>query len=405
MKDGKRLVFVGTWGKQYNNHGKGVYTLEMDKETGALELIHTLDVREPSVLAVSPDGKYLFSTNELTKGFDDISSGGGVTAMKIAEDGSLSIINQTSSLGSIPCYLEKDPSGQYVVVAIHSDFGVTSRCIKTNDGQFILDRTYDEAGIALFKVMEDGSLCPKDFLKIDFPGSANFYQKNPERADRGYPWNMPIPKSFLQSHPYVHCIAFINDELFFASDRGTDKVYLCSIDRELDIIKLEHIVSIDLGQAARHMVIHPTKPYMYMTHEIEPTMDVFEFDVEKRCFWRIQTEAAYDKENAPADARVMTCDIHIHPSGNFLYTSNRGTNDLVVYDICPDCGKVTRKQVYPLGKAEPRSIQVTSDGKFLVVGHKETDEIETLKVNEDGTLAPTGHIIKADTPCCIRFLD
>ena len=403
MTEGKRIVFVGTWGPQYNCHGKGIYTVEMDKETGALEMTSTLDIREPSVLAVSPDGKYLFSTNELTKGLDDMSTGGGVSAMKIAEDGSLSLINTTSSLGSIPCYLEKSPDGKYVVTAIHSDFGVTSRCIKTDDGRFVLDRTYDEAGIALFAVEEDGSLVPKDFLPITFPGSAQLYKNDMTLTDRGYEGHLPVSPAFLQTHPYVHCIVFINDDMFFASDRGTDMVYLCSIDRKLNIVRIEHICHIELGQAARHMVLHPTKPFMYMTHEIESSMDVFEYDVEKKTFWRVQTAAV--SKNEGKDAVIMPCDIHIHPSGRFLYVSNRGLNDIVVYDIDEETCKVSMKQVYKIGKAEPRSIQVTSDGKFLVVGHKAVDELESLRIAEDGTLSPTGYIIHADSPCCVRFLD
>ncbi len=402
MENNKRFVFVGTWGKRFGYRGRGIYTLAMDTETGALEMLHTLDVREPGVLAVSPDGKYLFSINELSKGLDDCSVGGGVTAMKIGEDGILSIINQTSSLGSVPCYLDTDPTGRYVVTAIHASDETTSRLVRTENG-FARHKTYDEAGIALFKVGENGALTPKDFLPIHFPGSANYYLKKPELAERGYPWDLPFSKASIQMHAYVHCAAFIDESLFFVTDHGTDMIYLCELDRELEIVRLVHIEQTDLGMAPRHMVLHPSKPYLYLTHEIEPTIGVFQYDKEKRTFWRIQVADTYDRETAAPGVNAGACDIHIRPDGKFLYVSDRNTSELAAYKIDDETGKVTRIQMYVLGKAKPRSIRVTPDGRFLVVGHQDADEIETLAIGQDGKLSPTGHIVKADTPCCIRF--
>ena len=263
MTKKKRFVFVGTWGQRFGYHGKGIYTLAMDRETGELEMLYTQDVREPGVLAVSPDGQYLFSINELSRGLDDCSTGGGVTAMKIAEDGSLSIINQTSSLGSVPCYLDTDPAGKYVVACIHASDDMTGHVVRCGDSISVY-KTYDEAGIALFKIEENGALVPKDFLPIRFPGSANYYLKKPELAERGYPWDLPFTKASIQMHAYVHCVAFINEELFFITDHGTDMIYLCELDRELEIIKLVHIEQTDLGMAPRHMVLHPKKPYLYI---------------------------------------------------------------------------------------------------------------------------------------------
>jgi 3-carboxymuconate cyclase len=139
-----------------------------------------------------------------------------------------------------------------------------------------------------------------------------------------------------------------------------------------------------------------------MTNEIESSVTVFEYDLEKKSFWRIQTTDV--SRDQPMDAIIMPCDIHIHPSGHFLYLTNRGLNDLVVYEVDPESGKLTMKQIYPMHRSEPRGFCLTDDGKYLIIGSKDTDELETLAVSEDGTVSATGKTARMYTPCCVRIL-
>ena len=413
MLEKKHLIYVGSWGNKENGgSGEGIYVVSMDPQSGELHRESTLDVEEPSVVALSPDGKYLYSTNELNNGFDgEFGTGGGVTAMAIdPQDGSLSIINKTPSLGSLPCFIEVEPKGEYVLAAIHSGFGIASKWEKMEDGSFVCKKTFDQAGIDLFKVREDGGVKPVDFMAFTDPGSFEKYKKDESLIRRGYPGRLPVPPGFLQTHSFIHNYAFITDDLFFASDRGTDQVYLVELDREHDCLQLVHTVRVDLGQAPRHMTIHPSKPFMYMTNEIESSLSVFEYDVEKKSFWRIQTTGV-TKDQAE-ETWIMPCDIHIHPTGKFLYVTNRFLNDLVVFDVDGGTGKVTMKQIYQLdkegsqkGKGEPRSFAITSDGRFLIVCLKEDNALETLAIAEDGTVSATGHIEKMATPCAIRILE
>ncbi len=405
MERKNHIVYVGSWGNQENQgHGKGVSAVSMDAESGALEVLQTLPLEEPSVITLSPDGKKLYAVNELCNGLDKRTGhGGGVTAMRILDDGRLEIINKTASLGRIPCYLEIDPKGEFVVAAIHSDFGTTTRYVRTPEGGFTPVVTYDQAGLALFRVLPDGGLEASDLLVFDEPGSAVYYRDDPARVERGYPGKLPVPKAYLQSHPFLHCVAFLNDDFFIASDRGTDQVHMCRIDRELGILRRVHTVQVSLGQAPRHLSVHPTLPFVYMTNEVESSVSVFQYDLEKQSFWRIQTTGV--SKDQPMDSLIMPCDIHIHPSGKYLYLSNRGLNDVVVYDVDQTSGKLAMKQRYTLERAEPRGFWITRDGRFLVVGIKDTDELETLAIHADGTLAPTGHVVSVDTPCCVRILE
>lgn len=401
----KHYVYVGTWGNRENGgYGKGIYSLEMDAETGALTLLETLDVEEPSVLTVAPNGKYVYAINELTKGLDGgYGFGGGMTALAVKEDKTLSVINKVSALGNIPCYLEIDPTGSYVLAAIHSGFGMTLDVVRNPMGGLAPIAKYDQAGVAMFKVQEDGGLEGVDFWKVNDSGSAEYYKDDLKKIERGYPGKLPVPKSFLQSHPFIHCITFITDDIFFVTDRGTDQIFMCEIDRKYNVIHHLHTCRVELGQAPRHMTLHPTKPYMYMTNEVESSMSVFEYDLEKKSFWRIQTTDICKNENP--EGIIMPCDIHIHPSGQFLYETNRGLDDLVIYDIDETNGTVSMKSVYKLHKVEPRGFAITEDGKFLVMSYQKSDEVETFRIGDDGLVTPTGFALKLDTPTCVRILE
>lgn len=138
-----------------------------------------------------------------------------------------------------------------------------------------------------------------------------------------------------------------------------------------------------------------------MTNEVESSVSVFEYDLEKESFWLVQTTGVSVEQ--PKDCIIMPCDIHIHPSGRWLYLTNRGLNDLVVYDVDAENGKLAMKQIYPMNRTEPRGFYLTEDGRFLIIGSKDTDELETLAVHEDGTVSATGYIEKVDTPCCVRI--
>lgn len=403
MENKKQLVYVGSWGNRENQgHGEGISVCTVDPTDGSLDLLQTLELEEPSVVSVSPDGRFLYAVNELCNGFDgEPGMGGGVSAMRILGDGRLELINKTPSLGSIPCYLETDPRGEYVIAAIHSGFGLTTRFVKTQEG-FAAVRSYDQSALALFRVREDGGLAPADLLPFTEPGSAVYYRRDHQKIERGYPGKPPVDKAFLQSHSFIHCVAFLSDDLFLATDRGTDMVHLCELDREYGVLRRVHTCRVDLGQAPRHLTVHPTKPYIYMTNEVESSVTVFEFDLEKKSFWRVQTTGV--SKDQPMDAIIMPCDIHIHPSGRFLYLTNRGLNDLVVYDVDQDSGKLSMKQIYPMNRAEPRGFYLTDDGRYLVIGSKDTDEMETLTVAEDGQVSATGHRGHVNTPCCVRIL-
>ena len=95
----------------------------------------------------------------------------------------------------------------------------------------------------------------------------------------------------------------------------------------------------------------------------------------------------------------------LHPSGKFLYGSNRGHDSLVVYSVDASTGKLTLLQHVPTGGKTPRAFNFDPTGTFLVVGNQNSDTVGTFRIDPaKGTLTATGHTISVGKPVSFEFV-
>jgi 6-phosphogluconolactonase len=100
-----------------------------------------------------------------------------------------------------------------------------------------------------------------------------------------------------------------------------------------------------------------------------------------------------------------SAEIAIHPSGKFLYASNRGDNSIAVFAIDERTGRLTRIQIQPtLGKI-PRCFAIDPTGQFLVAANQNSDNIVVFHINPDnGKLTATGQTFQIGKPVCVTFV-
>jgi 6-phosphogluconolactonase len=100
-----------------------------------------------------------------------------------------------------------------------------------------------------------------------------------------------------------------------------------------------------------------------------------------------------------------TAEVVCHPTGRFLYGSNRGHDSIVVYTIDGPFGKLTRVENEPLRGKVPRNFAITPDGHWLLAAGQESGTVEVLRIDPaTGALEPVGSPIQIDRPVCIRFV-
>ena len=93
-----------------------------------------------------------------------------------------------------------------------------------------------------------------------------------------------------------------------------------------------------------------------------------------------------------------------HPSGKFLYASNRGHNSIVGYRIDPATGLLTVIGFAPQGVNFPRNFAIDPSGRWLYVANQKGDTVVQFQINAaTGELNPTGQVTPSITPVAIVF--
>lgn len=361
----ENLVYIGTYTRKEahvdGRRSEGIYICRFDPATGALsEVGKATDVANPSFLAISPNRRYLFAANET--GETDGQPGGAVSAFAIdPESGALTFLNWQLSHGAAPCHLSVDQTGQYVLVA-----------------------NYSSGTVAVLPVGTDGRLGEATEV-IQHEGSS----VNPKR----------------QQEPHAHSITLDPSNRYaIAADLGIDKMMIYRLDLEQGnlIPHSQPWAQVKAGAGPRHFTFHPNGRYAYVINEIDSTVTAFAYDTDAGTLQDFQTLSTL-----PADfsGNSSCADIHIAPSGRFLYGSNRGHDSIAIYAIDLESGQLTHIGHEPTGGRTPRNFAIDPSGAFLLAANQNSSTIASFHLDpESGRLTPTGHVAEIPTPVCIRFL-
>jgi 6-phosphogluconolactonase len=351
------LVYIGTYTK---TEEQGIHWLKLDMATGKLTAVGKLaGQKNPSFLAIHPNKKFLYAVNEI--GNYKGEKAGGVSAYSIDQKtGALIFLNQQSSKGGAPCHLVVDATGRNVLVA-----------------------NYTGGSVASLPISRKGRLRE----------AASFIQHEGSSVLK--------PR---QSVPHGHSINVSPGNKFaVAADLGLDKVLVYGFNAKGGKLTPAGFAKVAPGAGPRHFEFHPNGKFAYVINEITLTVTAFAWDEVNGKLSELQTITTLPIERGKG---MSTAEVQVHPSGNFLYGSNRGHNTIAVFSIDQETGKLKVVQHQStLGKT-PRNFGLDPTGKFLVAANQSSGDIFTFRINQDtGELKPTGHSVKIPFPVCVKFLD
>ena len=350
-------VYVGTW---TSGAGNGIYAFRFDGSTGALSSQDSSQDRvtrtaNPSYLTRSPDGRYLYSVNQTA-------DSASVSAFKVdRSNGALTFLNKVSAEGASPCYISIDASGKWVLVA-----------------------NYVGANVAVFPVQEDGSLGAATDV-VQHAGSS----VNPER----------------QTAPHPHYFAVDPDNRFaVVSDLGIDWVRIYPFDAKRGRIDEQNVreVATPPGTGPRHLDFHPNGQFAYLVGELTGTVTAYRYRDGQLSEIQTVTTLPENFEGANKSAAIQ-----VHPSGKFLYVSNRGDFDsIVVYAIDAETGTLTHVESERETIQWPRFFAVDPSGRFLLAANRQANNVTVFRIDPNtGALSFTGHSVEVPEPMAILFLE
>ncbi len=342
-------LYAGTY---TNQHSKGIYAARFHSDSGKLDpVVLATETPNPSFLAIHRDRPFLYAVNE--------NSNGTASAFSIdAASGKLSPLNTVATRGAGPCHLALDHTGRTLLVA-----------------------NYSGGSVAAFPVHQDGSLGETTAF-FQHTGSSKTAQR--------------------QAGPHAHCVLPSPDNRFaLVADLGLDEilVYRLNAARASLAPFQPAFARVAAGSGPRHLAFHPNSHYLYAINELASTVTAFAYDAGR--LRELQTVSTL-----PPDfhGESTTAEIAVHPSGKFLYGSNRGHDSIAVFSIDPASGSLRLVQVVATQGKMPRSFAIDPSGRWLLAANQNSNTIVVFRIDlASGKLAPTADVLNAPTPVCLTF--
>jgi 6-phosphogluconolactonase len=351
-----RIIYVGTY---TSGKSEGIYGYHFSPDTGKLTRFTSISSINPSFLAIDRTKRYLYAVNEL--GQYAGKAGGAVSAYRIERGtGNLYLLNEQATQGADPCHLSIDNKKSALLVA-----------------------NYTGGSISVMHLRSDGTV-----------GSL----KDSEQHEGSGPKEQ-------QKGPHAHCIILDRLERHaLAADLGIDKVMIYRFDRATGLLTPaeQRFAELPAGAGPRHLTLHQNGKFLYVINELDSTMTAFRYDELKGTLTHIDTVSTL-----PSDfSGVSYCaDVHVSPSGRFLYGSNRGHNSIVVFEIDQRSGKLKLVQHVSTQGNWPRNFTLDPSGRFLLVANQRSDNVVTFSVDtRTGRLTPADFIEEIPSPVCLKFL-
>ena len=329
------FVYVGTY---TGPKSKGIYLYQMDEKTGALTALGAAgETRNPAFLDINPQHKFLFAVNEISR-FEN-KPAGAVTSFSInPATGMLTQLSQPgSSIGRGPCHIIVDSAGKNVLVA-----------------------NYGGGSVTVLPVQPDGHLGDSTAF-IQHHGTSI----NPQR----------------QEGPHAHCMALDEANRFaFACDLGLDEVLVYRFDSKHGTLTPNDppFASVRPGSGPRHIALSADGSQAYVINELNSTITCFACDTNRGVLTEKQTVSTipgdFKGENNPAE-------IVVHPSGAFLYGSNRGHNSIAIFAIDPTNGALKNIGYEPTRGKTPRNFAIDPSGKYLLAANQDSNDIAIFRID------------------------
>ena len=354
----KLLVYVGSF---TGRKSQGISIYRLDPSSGALELVgKSGEGLSCSWIAVDSEQRFLYAIDEVGEYSGE--PGGAVCAFSLDPDtGDSTYLNRQPSNGAGPCYLSFDGTGGLLFVA-----------------------NYFSGSVSVLPIQGDGSLGEAtDF--IQHHGSS----LNPER----------------QEGPHVHSV--VSDAAnrhVFVQDLGLDRIMVYRLDAPAGKLTPHDppAVQVKPGAGPRHFVWNTGGKHAYVTNELYSTFSKYDYNESTGTLTESQTVSmlpeGFEGDNTCAD-------LHVHPSGKFLYGSNRGDDSIVAFSIDAGTGSLSYVGHESTQGRTPRSFSIDPTGTFLIAANEDSGTVVSLRIHPStGRLAATGHMVDVPQPVSLKVV-
>lgn len=209
------------------------------------------------------------------------------------------------------------------------------------------------------------------------------------------------PHPDRQRHPHPHAAVPSPDGNFvLVPDLGTDRVVVYDVPGSgLDRLGA---VTVTPGSGPRHAGFLPGGRFVLLLNELTSTLQSLEWEPKHGRLRPVDSVSVLPPEYA---GDTIAAEIGIHPSGRWVYASNRGHDSLARVALDPATGQLEFRDTVPSGGRSPRHFIIGPTENDLLVANRDSDSVELFEIiSETGELVHTGRLMPVPAPACVRFL-
>ncbi|MBV0925932.1 lactonase family protein [Halomicroarcula limicola] len=342
------MAAIGTYSAATST---GVHTVAVDPDTGALtQLDSVVAGPNPTFVASHPHDEYVYAAVRTEPE-------GLIKAFQVDNDtGELSLVSSIESGALSPCHCSVDATGEYLFVA-----------------------HYEGGSVSMLPLGSDGTVAAPTAV-VEHSGDSI----DPDRQ--------------TSPHPHSANPGPANDYLY-VPDLGTDQVIVYEIRPAEDDITVHRTVDVAPGSGPRHLSFGPDGEYGYLINELDSTVTVFE----RAPDGDLSEQSKISTLPADFEGENKTAEVEVHPSGRYVFASNRGRDTIVTFAVAGD--ELRHIGEIPTGGAWPRHFSVSPTGEFLFVENRDTNGIVVFDIDiETGELTRIDERLAVTEPVCLQWV-
>lgn len=342
-------IYVGTY---TDGNSRGIYLVDFDPVAAAFSAPRLVaEALNPTFFAFHHTPLLLAVSETDTVGPD---RAGELLSYRISGDGGLLPVGRAPTGGAGPCHLSLDAAGRHVFVA-----------------------NYGAGSVAVFGLGDDGRIHPAAAVLRHWGAG---------------------PHPVRQTRAHAHAIELAPGGRFvIAADLGTDALMIYRWHAALGELTphTPPLVKTRAGAGPRHVAFHPNGRLALVINELDSTLTSYTWDADAGSLTPVATASTlppgWTGENT-------TAEVVVHPSGRFVYASNRGHDSIAVFAVAAG-GALSVLGMHPTGGRTPRHFALDPGGTYLIVANQESDAISAFRIDgTTGALSDTGARARVPAP-------
>ena len=158
------------------------------------------------------------------------------------------------------------------------------------------------------------------------------------------------------------------------------------------------------GGGPRHMKFHNNGKWVYVLHELDLAVTLFDYDATAGTMTSRQTIETVPKDELAKEKFKSCSEIRVHPNGKWVYAANRGHDTITSFNVNPDNGELSLIARTNVRGATPRNFNIDPSGKWLLAAGQDSHTLASFEINQQtGEPIYNRSNVTAPSAICVLF--